>query len=74
MSRIGAVNPKPFRVIDRRLIPIARYVPHNDLVPLLDALALKIDIATGDSAHMGQWRLPTNDFRDHRGDEPWIGF
>ena len=56
---------KRVRIVDRLLVPVARDVPHDDFVALLDLLAAKLRILKRGTAHMGERRLPADDFRHH---------
>jgi hypothetical protein len=48
---------KRIRILDHRVVAIARQVPHHDLVALADALAANLDIAHRGATHVRQRRL-----------------
>ena len=47
------------------LVAVARDVPHDDLVALLDGLAAELEVAERGAAHVGHRALPADDLR-HR--------
>ena len=73
MPRILTVNPEPLRVINCGFISIAGHVPHDNLITGFNSLTLKRHIVLCDATHMGQRRLPTNNFGNHRGNQARIG-
>ena len=69
LARPGSVDDVGVRVLDHRVIPIARDVPHGHLVALADGLALHLEVLGRRPRHMRQRRLPTDGLRDHGGDQ-----
>ncbi len=69
LAGVLAVNDEAVGVFDCLLVPVARDVPHDDFVALLDLLAAKLRVLKRGAAHMRQGCLPTNDFGDHGFDE-----
>ena len=65
LTGIGPVDDESLWVLNHLVILVARGVPHNDLVALLDVLAIKLSVHLRRATHIGQGRLPTDDLRDH---------
>src|SRR5438128_8809284 len=67
LAGLRSVDDEGVSVLDHAIVPVARYVPHDDLVALPDALACKLCVSSSRSAHVDDWCLVANSL----GDEAW---
>src|SRR5262249_53748825 len=61
-ARPRAIDDEFVWSLDRLFIAVARDVPHDDLVALLDGLAAQLEILKSGAPHMRKRRLPANHF------------
>ncbi len=73
LPRPLAVDEEGVRFLDHFAVAVARDVPHDDLVALLDRLTAQRDVGKGGAPHMRERRLPANDLRHHVRDQIRIG-
>ena len=66
---MGSVDDELICVFYVIFIAVARDIPHSQSVTLLDLLATQGGVFHSCTCHMGQRRLPTDDFRYHFRDQ-----
>ncbi len=73
MARVGSIDLKLIRVRNEVFVSIPRYVPHQELVTFQDLFIADLTIFVRGTSHIGNRRLPTNNFRNHIRCEPMVG-
>src|SRR5215831_19429584 len=67
------IDDELVRILDHIGVAVARDVPHDHLVALLDLFAAELDILLRRAAHMRDGALPADNLRHHGVDERRIG-
>ena len=65
IARIFTVNNQFFSTLKHVFISIAREIPHQQLIAGLNLLAADNAIVVRRATHVGERRLPANDFGHH---------
>jgi hypothetical protein len=73
LTRSFTINNEAVGLRNRRLVAVARQVPHRQLIALANLLATQLRVDERASPHVGQRRLPADDLGHKAVDQRRIG-